>query len=71
MKNHYEEYVTLLIDIQKLIINTRKIMIKMKNHSLYLKYWSVNNFYGWAMPQKLPVNEFKWIEDLLNLTKIS
>ena len=71
MKNHYEEYVTLLIDIQKLIINTRKIMIKMKNHSLYLKYWSVNNFYGWAMPQKFPVNEFKWIEDLLNLTKIS
>ena len=21
-----------------------------------------NNLYGWAMPQKLPVNGFKWIE---------
>ena len=26
--------------------------------SLYLKYWNVNNLYGWAMPQKLPVNGF-------------
>ena len=25
----------------------------------YLKYWYVNNFCGWAMLQKLPVNDFE------------
>ena len=31
--------------------------------SSYLQYWDVNNLCGWAMPQKLPVNNFGWIED--------
>ena len=31
--------------------------------SIYFKYWDVNNLYGWAMPQKLPVNKFEWTED--------
>ena len=27
-----------------------------------LMYLNVNNFYGWGMCQKLPVNGFKWIK---------
>ena len=37
--------------------------------SLYLKYWDANNLYGWAMSQKLPVNNFKWIEDTSQFNK--
>ena len=41
----------------------------MKNHdknneSSYLKYLDVNDFYGWAMPQKLPINGFKCVKNL-------
>ena len=32
--------------------------------SSYLKYWNINNLYGCKMSQKLPVNRFKWFEDL-------
>ena len=27
--------------------------------SSYLMYWAANNLYGWGMPQKLRVNDFK------------
>ena len=32
------------------------------NESSYLEYLDANNLCGWAMSQKLPVRNFKWIE---------
>ena len=29
----------------------------------YIQSWDVNNLYSWAVPQKLPVNNFEWIKD--------
>ena len=29
----------------------------------YYQYWDVNNLCGWAMLQKLPVNNFDWMKD--------
>ena len=35
-----------------------------KNKELsYLQHWDINNLHGCAMSQKLPVNNFEWIED--------
>ena len=34
-----------------------------KNKESYLQYWDVNNLYGWAMLQKIPVNNFEQIRD--------
>ena len=31
--------------------------------SSYLEYLDANNLYGWAMSEKLPVRNFKWIEE--------
>ena len=28
----------------------------------YIQYWDVKNLNGWALPQKLPLNNFEWIE---------
>ena len=32
--------------------------------SSYLNYQDVNNLYGWTISQKLPVNNFEWIEQI-------
>ena len=31
--------------------------------SSYIQYWGVDNLYGWAMSQKLPVDNIEWIKD--------
>ena len=41
-------------------------MIKIKNHH---NYWDVNNLFGWAMPEKLPVKNFEWIKDISQFHK--
>ena len=43
-------------------------MIKNKELS-YLKYWAENDFYGWAMSQKLPLGGFKWVEETSQFNK--
>ena len=48
----------------------------MKNYnknieSSYLTYLNASILYGWAMFQKLPVNDFKWKKMYQILTKIS
>ena len=50
-----EEYVMPSIKYAKTNKKYMKDYYKNKE-SIYLKYWDVNNLYGWAMPQKLPVN---------------
>ena len=34
--------------------------------SPYLIYWGANNLYGWALPQKLPVENFEWERNISN-----
>ena len=35
----------------------------MKDYDKHKESLDINNLYGWAMLQKLPVNNFEWIKD--------
>ena len=44
---------------------------KLSYIQLYIQYWDLNNLYGWAILQKLPVNNFEWIKGTSHFMKIS
>lgn len=50
-------------------IANNKYMLKYDKNkkSSYIIYLDANNLYGWAMCQKLPYGNFKWIDDISNL----
>ena len=55
--------------IYQYINNKYKKDYDKNKESSYLQYWDVNNLNGWAMSQKLPVNNFEWIKDTCQLNE--
>ena len=37
--------------------------------SSYLKYWNLNNLYGWVMFQKFSLKNFEWIKDTFQFSE--
>ena len=35
----------------------------------YFKYWDVNNLNGWTVSKKLPLDNFKWVEEISEFNK--
>ena len=45
------------------------LICTLNKESWYLHYWDITNLYGWAMPQKVPVDGFKWVENTSQFSK--
>ena len=43
--------------------------MKKSKESSYLRYWDLNNLYGWPISQKFPVNDFKWVEHISKINE--
>ena len=56
-KEQEEEFLTLLKDMLKQIVNTWMIMI-LKKPSAFITYFDKNNLYGWSMSEYLPYENF-------------
>ena len=41
------------------------------NESSYIEYLDANNLYGWAISQKLPVKDFKWVKKKKKLSEFN
>ena len=49
---------------QAIHMQKQKVIIKTLSYLLH-----ANNLYGWAMSQKLPINDFKWVKDLFHFNE--
>ena len=49
--------------MQKLKKIHERVQYYKNKESSFLQYWDVNNLYGQAMSQKVPVNNFEQIKD--------
>ena len=43
--------------------------MKKSKESSYLRYWDLNNLYGWSISQKLSLNDFKWVEHISKINE--
>ena len=54
--------------LKGLVLTYDKMYDKNKESS-YLQYWDISNLYDWTMSQKLPLNNFDWINDTSQFNK--
>ena len=55
--------------IQRYAEENNKYMNNKNNKSSYLMHLDANNLYGWTICKKLPINGFKWENDLSGLNE--